>query len=139
MSGSFTAKIVFWVGIYFTLASCIDSFNRQDGKALTMTISNADKKRFRQIGHQLNPVVTIAQKGLSENVREEVERALADHELIKIKIAGSDRTQKQQLTRQICADFRAECVQSIGHVLLLYRAAAKPDPRLSNLKRDLGS
>lgn len=99
-----------------------------------MPLTNADKKRYRQIGHGLNPVVTLAQKGLSDSIREELERALSEHELIKVKIVA-DRDEKKALTTQICADFRAECVQSIGHVILLFRAARKPDPKLSNLKR----
>lgn len=100
-----------------------------------MPTSNADKKRFRQIGHGLNPVVTIAQKGLSDSIREELDRALNDHELIKVKLVAG-REEKQALTEQICADFNAECIQSIGHVILLYRAARKPDPKLSNLLRN---
>ena len=47
-----------------------------------MPLDNSDKKRFRSIGHNLNPVVIIAQKGLSENIIEEIDRALKDHELI---------------------------------------------------------
>lgn len=103
-----------------------------------MPTSNADKKRYRQIGHGLNPVVTIAQKGLSDTIREELDRALNDHELIKVKLVAG-REEKQALTEQICADFKAECIQSIGHVILLYRAARKPDPKLSNLLRNRDS
>ena len=99
-----------------------------------MTISNTDKKRFRQIGHGLNPIVTIAQKGFTENIREELNRALNDHELIKVKLAVGDREVKRELTEAICTDLNAECVQSIGHVILLYRAAKKPNPKLTNLK-----
>jgi len=99
-----------------------------------MPLSNTDKKRFRQIGHSLNPIITIAEKGLSENVRLEIDRALNDHELIKLKLVCA-REEKKQLSDTICADFNAECVQSIGHVLLLHRAAKKPDPKLSNILR----
>ncbi len=100
-----------------------------------MTLSNADKKRFRQIGHGLKPIVTIAQKGLTENILTEMQRALNDHELIKVKVAGADREQKQELVTALCGELKAECVQTIGHVILLYRAAKKPDPRLSNILR----
>lgn len=103
-----------------------------------MPLSNADKKRYRQIGHNLNPIITIAEKGLSDNIRQELERALREHELIKIKLVCG-REEKAQLNEAICAEFKAECVQSIGHVLLLYRAAKKPDPKLSNLLRELKS
>ena len=102
-----------------------------------MELSNADKKRFRKIGHSLNPIVTIAQKGMTDNIRLEIERALSDHELIKIKLLAADREEKKALTTIICDECNAECIQSIGHIILLFRAAKKPDERLSNLTRKL--
>ena len=54
-------------------------------------LSIHERKRLRQIGHALNPVVMIGGQGLTENVIEETNRALNDHELIKVKIAGEDR------------------------------------------------
>lgn len=100
-----------------------------------MTISNADKKYLRQLGHQLKPVVTVARKGLNENVLSEIDRALDDHELIKIKLAAGDRDAKQGLIRDICQSSNAKLIQSIGHVALVYRKAEKPNPKLSNLLR----
>ena len=100
-----------------------------------MTISNTAKKQYRAIGHNLHPIVTIAQKGLSENIRLELERALTDHELIKIKLVAADRDTKKALVAIICQEFKSECVQSIGHTALLYRRAKKHDGRLSNIKR----
>tara|TARA_B110000858_G_scaffold185553_1_gene227841 strand:+ start:7655 stop:7963 length:309 start_codon:yes stop_codon:yes gene_type:complete len=99
-----------------------------------MTLSNPLKKQYRAIGHNLHPIVTIAQKGLSENIRMELERALTDHELIKIKLVA-DRDAKKEFVETICKEFQAECVQSIGHTALLYRRAKKHDGRLSNIKR----
>ena len=100
-----------------------------------MTLSNADKKRFRSIGHNLSPVVIIAQKGLTENIRTEIERALNQHELIKIKLITSTREEKKTVTKSICDEFTAECIQSVGHMILVYRAAKRPDPKLSNVSR----
>lgn len=100
-----------------------------------MTLSTGDKKHLRQLGHQLNPVVTVAGKGLSDSVLTEVDRALSDHELIKVKLVVGDRELKQQLIGELCQQAQAELVQLIGHIALLYRKADKPDPRLSNLLR----
>ena len=63
-----------------------------------MSLSNAEKKSLRAIGHSLNPIVIIAQNGLSENIRLEIERALKEHELIKVKLAIPDREAKKALT-----------------------------------------
>ena len=100
-----------------------------------MTLNNADKKRFRAIGHQLKPVITIAEKGFSENIQLELERALNDHELIKLKLVTGDRAAKAALIEEICALSKGAVVQNIGHVLLLFRAAKRQDPKLSNVSR----
>ena len=50
-------------------------------------LSNVQRKQLRAIGHGLNPVVMVADKGLSEGVMAEMERALSDHELIKVRPA----------------------------------------------------
>jgi len=102
-----------------------------------MSLSNADKKQYRSIGHNLKPIVTIAQKGITDNIRQEIDRALTDHELIKLKLVSSDRDEKKLLTETICAELKAECIQSIGHVILLFRAARNPDKKLSNLSRTI--
>ena len=98
-------------------------------------LSNDRKKKLRAIGHQLNPVVTVAGKGLTESVMDEIKRALRDHELIKIKFAVEDREQKQQLIESICEQTDAQLVQAIGHVALVLKEADNPDPKLSNLLR----
>jgi len=100
-----------------------------------MTLSNDDKKHLRRLGHNLNPVVTVAGNGLSENVLAELERALNDHELIKVKLSVGDNDTKRQVTADICEKLSAEVVQSIGHIVLLLRKSDKPNPRLSNLLR----
>jgi len=100
-----------------------------------MPLTNERKKHLRNIGHGLKPVVTIAGKGLSEGVCAELERALTDHELIKVKLAIEDRDQRKQIGEEISAQFKADIVQTIGKIFLLYRPAAKPKAKLSNLQR----
>jgi RNA-binding protein len=100
-----------------------------------MTSTSQDKKRLRSIAHQLSPVVTIAQKGITESISEEITRALNQHELIKVKIFAADRDSRKELTQQICSDAKAELIQSIGNVAVIYRAAEKPNPKLSNIIR----
>ena len=100
-----------------------------------MTTSATDKKHLRRLGHNLKPVVTIANKGLTDTVNAEIDRALNDHELIKVKVAVGDRTAKKSVSEDICDNHGAELIQSIGHMLLIFRAAKKPNPKLSNLLR----
>ena len=100
-----------------------------------MSLSQAQKKAFRSIGHHLNPVVTVSENGVSENLLAELNRALTDHELIKVKINASTREQRAGMVESLCESTGADLVQRIGNIALLYRAAAKPDPKLSNVLR----
>lgn len=97
--------------------------------------SNQDIRQLRAIGHKLKPVVTVAAKGLSDNVMQEIERALDQHELIKVKLAVGGKDAKTAVSEEICQRSGAEVVQSIGNIILLLRRTAQPDPRLSNLLR----
>jgi RNA-binding protein len=99
------------------------------------SLSIQERKRLRQIGHALNPVVMLGDKGLTENVIEELERALNDHELIKVKIVAEDREARAALIVEISEATGAEVVQTIGKIALLYKKAAKQNQKLSNLVR----
>lgn len=94
-----------------------------------------DIKTLRTIAHTLHPLVTVAEKGLSETVQQEIARALHDHELIKVRVLAGDRAERQRLVNAICEQENATLVQRIGHVAVLYRANPEPDPKLSNLLR----
>jgi RNA-binding protein len=98
-------------------------------------MSKRDSKQLRAIGHKLKPVVTVAAKGLSEQVLLEIERALGDHELIKIKLVVGDRQARLAMAEEICGSTGAELIQSMGNIILILRRSAQPDPRLSNLIR----
>ena len=99
--------------------------------------SNQDARQLRAIGHKLKPVVTVAGNGLSEGVLAELDRALTDHELVKIKLAVGSRETRKSVTDEICRQTGAELIQSIGNVILVLRRATDPDPKLSNLLRPL--
>ena len=100
-----------------------------------MSLSNEQKKHYRSIAHSLKPVVTIAGNGLSESVMTEIERALNDHELIKIKVSITDRDSRKKTIVEVCEQSQAELIQEIGKVAVILREAKKPNRRLSNLVR----
>jgi RNA-binding protein len=59
--------------------------------------------------------------GLTPAVVAEIERALKSHELIKIRIAGAERDEREQILSEVCAQTGAEAVQHIGKILVVYR------------------
>ncbi len=100
-----------------------------------MPLSTERKKQFRALGHKLNPIVTIADRGLTDGVKAELNRALDDHELIKVKLAVSEREDRKEAVQQLQALPGVEVIQQVGKVALLYRPNKKPNPKLSNLLR----
>jgi RNA-binding protein len=71
----------------------------------------------------------LGHKGLTENVVAETVQALRDHELIKVRIRASDRQERDAWLAQLVSQASCTLVARIGHVAVLYRAAA-PVPRL---------
>ncbi|MEN9463931.1 MAG: hypothetical protein RL217_112 [Pseudomonadota bacterium] len=100
-----------------------------------MSLSNEQKKALRGIGHDLHPLVTVASNGITEGVLDELNRALDDHELIKIKISVGDREVKVEVLNELLRLSSAELVQQVGNTALLLRRNPKAKAHLSNLKR----
>jgi RNA-binding protein len=94
-----------------------------------------DKRRLRQVAHHLQPIVTIAERGVTDGLLDETRRALTDHELIKTKINVTDREVRKALGEAIAAQCEAEVVHVIGKVWVLYRPNPDADPSLSNVAR----
>ncbi|MFN2360527.1 MAG: ribosome assembly RNA-binding protein YhbY [Marinobacter sp.] len=100
-----------------------------------MSLSPEQRREYRGIAHNLKPVIIVGDKGLTEGLQEELERALNDHELIKIKVASQDREARREAVAALCEASGAELVQTIGKIAVIMRRAKKPNPKLSNLLR----
>ena len=91
---------------------------------------------MRAIGHKLHPLVIVGDKGLTPSVLAELDRALGDHELVKIRLKQPKAERAAELT-QITRASGAQVIQTTGGMALLLRRAAKPKPNLSNLIREI--
>ena len=98
-------------------------------------LTSRDKKQLRQIAHHLDPVVTLSDTSVSDGVHGETERALSDHELIKVKLPLIEKAHRQEAALNLAQMCEAEVVQHIGKVAVLYRKNPKANPKLSNLAR----
>jgi len=86
-----------------------------------MSLKESQKKYLRGLGHHLNPTITVADNGLSEALLAEYESTLSHHELIKVKVRVGDRTARDEIIETLCVGSKAELVQRIGNVALVYR------------------
>jgi RNA-binding protein len=82
---------------------------------------------LRARAHHLPPVVLLGAAGLSDAVLKEIDRALAAHELVKIRAPGDDRDAREGLAAQIADRLDAARIQMIGKMLVMYRPRP-PEP-----------
>lgn len=83
-------------------------------------LTQAERRALKARAHNLEPVVLMGDKGLSSAVHAEIERALAAHELVKIR-AQAERGERAVLLADICGRTGASAVQRIGKMLVIYR------------------
>lgn len=84
-------------------------------------LTKLQKRHIKALAHALDPVVIIGANGLTQAVLDELERAIAHHELIKVRINAADRLERDGMIAQIGRTLTAEPVQRIGHVAVFYR------------------
>ncbi len=84
-------------------------------------IPAARKRRLRAHAHALKPVVIVGSSGVSGSLIAALEQALDDHALIKIRVNADDRITRRALIDELCVACRADLIQTIGHVAVLFR------------------
>jgi RNA-binding protein len=92
----------------------------------TMPLSERQCKYLRRLGHALKPVVLIGTRGLSGSVLTEVDTALEHHELIKVRVRAVARAEREAMLTKVLEHSKAELIQRVGYVALIYRRAEKP-------------
>ena len=90
-----------------------------------MALTDRQRKQLRTLAHPRKPIVIVGQKGLTDNVMEEINLALEHHELIKVKVNVADRDERSIAVEQICKQTGADLVQRIGFIATLFKRNLK--------------
>ena len=86
-----------------------------------MPLSEKQKKHLRRLAHPLHPIVMLGNAGLTDAVANELERALNDHELVKVSARVSGRDGRNEVLAALAARTTSHLVQRDGHVGVYYR------------------
>lgn len=92
---------------------------------MTLKLTTKQKQELKGRAHKLNPIIMIGNKGLTDAVKKETDRALNDHELIKIRIAIQDREERRAVLAEISEAVGATVIQSIGNIGVIFRPGLK--------------
>lgn len=88
-------------------------------------MNTAFKQALKAKAHHLKPVILIGAKGLTPPVIEETDHALQAHELIKVKINGAEKADREIMIHDLCEALQADLVQVIGNTAVIYRKKAE--------------
>ena len=72
-----------------------------------LQLSSIERRELRARAHNLNPVVSIAENGLTAAVLKEIDINLTAHELIKVRVYGDSRENRLAYLEQICSELGA--------------------------------
>jgi RNA-binding protein len=87
-----------------------------------------EKKLIKKLSHDLKPLIRIGKNGVTPATIANIDKALNNHELIKIKYL-EHKDQKNTLTRQITEETGSELINRIGNTIVLYREGPHPQKR----------
>jgi RNA-binding protein len=95
-----------------------------------MAVNDKQKRYLKGLAHPLKPVVMIGNKGLTDNVLMEIDKALEQHELIKVRVSGLEKADRVAMVDEITLKSSANLIVIIGHIAVLYRPAKEPTIQL---------
>ena len=95
-----------------------------------MAVNDKQKRYLKGLAHPLKPVVMIGNKGLTDNVLAEIDKALEQHELIKVRVSGLEKEDRAAMVNEITLKSSANLIVLIGHIAVLYRPAKEPTIQL---------
>lgn len=98
-----------------------------------LQLEGSQRRYLKRLAHSLKPMVHVGKNGVSDNLILSVDKALNDHELIKIKFLDY-KTERRELSKSIAEKTGCELVDIIGNVALLYRQSPDKDKRKIRLK-----
>lgn len=99
---------------------------------MPVVLTARERAQLKARAHALNPVVHVGQAGVTDTVVAEIDRALAAHALIKVKIGDKDRDARTDQGEAVAARVDAAIVQRVGRVLVLFR----PRPEVDEAEED---
>jgi len=97
-------------------------------------LTGKQRRHLRALAHELKPLVQVGKGGIDEGLIKAVDQALADHELIKVKVGESAGLDRHEAAETLAAQTKSEIAQVLGNIVVLYR----PDPEDPQIKLPAG-
>ena len=93
-------------------------------------LTGKQRRHLRALAHPLKPIVQVGKGGIDDGLVAAVDQALADHELIKVKVGEHAGVDRHEVAESLADKTKSQVAQVLGNTVLLYR----PDPDAPTIK-----
>jgi RNA-binding protein len=93
--------------------------------ALRNALTGKQRRHLRALAHHIDPVVQVGKGGLTDALTGAVDRALTDHELVKVRVLEGAPADRHELARPLADALQAQLVGTVGRIVILYRTREK--------------
>ena len=94
-------------------------------------LTNKEKNYLRKLANPLSAIFQIGKEGLNSNQIRGINDYLEAHELMKVSLLKSCDAEVMEVALDLCSALKAEIVQTVGRIIILYRPSKK---KIINLK-----
>jgi RNA-binding protein len=88
-------------------------------------LSGRQRRHLRALGHHLEPVVQLGKQGLTDGVVAAVDEALAQHELVKVRVGTECPDDRHEVAERLAPAVKGAVAQVLGRTVLIYRRNPK--------------
>lgn len=113
------------IGLYFSVFTFSCHF------VSSRRMNSTDRKKLRGLAHHLEPIVYVGQKGLTSELVTALEKALADHELVKVKFVDN-KDERKTLAEEMASKTESALAGVIGNIAIFYKQ--NPDSKSRKIK-----
>ncbi|MFQ5509793.1 MAG: ribosome assembly RNA-binding protein YhbY [Leptospirillia bacterium] len=90
-------------------------------------LTGKQRRHLRSLANTLKATVHVGKGGVSDEVRASLEDEFSHRELVKLAINQNCELPAKKVARDLADAANAHWVQTIGHTVVLYRAAEDPE------------
>jgi RNA-binding protein len=84
-------------------------------------LTSKQRQYLRGLAHPLAPVVRVGKAGMTESVIAETKKALASHELIKVRVDVDESAERKAAAAKLAEATDSHLAGTVGKIAILYR------------------
>ncbi|MDR1057678.1 MAG: YhbY family RNA-binding protein [Coxiellaceae bacterium] len=92
-----------------------------------LNLNSHNIRELKEKLHNLKPTIVIDDKGLTEEIFQEIDHALNKDELIKIRTHTDSSEELSTIAEKICHKVKATLIQILGYIIAIYRKNVQPE------------